>query len=282
MSKINALASIPVIGLPIELYHNRKLIFNLGKNDFKTKYAGSYLGIFWAFVQPIVTVLVYWFVFEKGLKAGAMNTSAGIEVPYVLWLIAGLVPWFFFSDSLNGGTNALLEYSYLVKKVVFKISVLPIVKIISALFVHLFFILFTVILFWLYGYTPSLYSLQIVYYTVSIMIFSLALVYTTCAITVFFRDLTQVINIALQVGMWMTPIMWNIETMENLPKVLLIIFKLNPMYYIVAGYRDALINKIWFWENWPLTIYFWGISAILFAVGTIVFKRLKIHFADVL
>lgn len=82
------------------MYQNRKLLWNLSKNDFKTKFAGSYLGIIWAFIQPIVTVVVYWFVFEKGLKAGGINTRAGIDVPFVLWLVAGLVPWFFFQDAL--------------------------------------------------------------------------------------------------------------------------------------------------------------------------------------
>ena len=98
-----------VLTLPIELLQNRKLIMNLAKNDFKTKYAGSYLGIVWAFVQPIVTILVYWFVFSVGLKAG--NVS---DYPFVLYLVSGIVPWFFFQDALNGGTNALMEYNYLV------------------------------------------------------------------------------------------------------------------------------------------------------------------------
>lgn len=79
----------------------------------------------------------------------------------------------------------------------------------------------------------------------------------------------------------MTPIMWNIDTMELSP-VLIKIFKLNPMYYVVAGYRDSLINKVWFWENPSLTIYFWTVTIILFALGMFVFKRLKVHFADVL
>lgn len=270
-----------ILSLPRELFQNRKLIMNLAKNDFKTRFAGSYLGIIWAFIQPIVTVLVYWFVFEKGLKAGGMNTKAGIEVPFVLWLLAGLVPWFFFQEALSGGTNAMIDYSYLVKKVVFKISILPIVKIISALFVHLFFIAFTVILYAGYRYYPDLYTLQIFYYSFSMMIFVLGLVYATSAIIVFFRDLSQVINIILQVGMWMTPIMWNIDTME-LSSVLITIFKLNPMYYIVAGYRDALINKVWFWEQPQFTVYFWIVTLLLFGLGTVIFKRLKVHFADVL
>jgi ABC-type polysaccharide/polyol phosphate export permease len=99
------------INLPIELVQNRTLIGNLAKNDFKTRFAGSYLGVIWAFVQPIVTVVVYWFVFTVGLRQGRPSGH-----PFVLWLMAGLVPWFFFSEALNGGTNALIEYNYLVKK----------------------------------------------------------------------------------------------------------------------------------------------------------------------
>ena len=93
---------------------------------------------------------------------------------------------------------------------------------------------------------PDLYTLQIVYYSSAMFVLVIALTYATCAIVVFFKDLSQIINIILQVGVWMTPIMWNIDTMELSP-VLLTIFNLNPMYYIVAGYRDALINKVWFW-----------------------------------
>lgn len=270
-----------MVSLPKELFENRKLILNLGKNDFKNKFAGSFFGTFWAFVQPIITVLVYWFVFEKGLKAGGQLTAAGIEVPFVLWLIAGMVPWFFFSDALGSGTNAMLEYSYLVKKVVFKISILPIVKVMSALFVHLFFIVFTVILYAAYHYYPDLYTLQIIYYSFALLIFTLALVYGTCAIVIFFKDLTQIINIILQVGVWITPIMWNIDTMQLSP-VLITIFKLNPLYYIVAGYRDSLINKVWFFERPGLTLYFWVITLLLLALGTSIFKRLRVHFADVL
>lgn len=267
--------------IPMDIIRNWKLVLRLSKNDFKTKFAGSYLGIIWAFVQPIVTVLVYWFVFEKGLKAGGINTKAGITAPFVLWLVAGLVPWFFFSDALNGGTNALVEYSYLVKKVVFKISILPMVKLLSALFVHVFFIGFTLVLYAGYHYYPDAYTLQIFYYSICMTVLVTGLSYANAAIVVFFRDWTQVINIILQVGVWITPIMWNIDGMDLSP-ILITIFKLNPMYYIVNGYREALIGKTWFWENPTLTIYFWIFTILIFAIGTGIFKRLKVHFADVL
>lgn len=271
-----------IIVLPIELYQNRRLIWKLAKNDFKTRFAGSYLGIVWAFVQPIITVLMYWFVFEVAIPARAVAVKGDINIPYILWLIAGIVPWFFFSEALSSATNALLEYNYLVKKVVFKISILPIIKIISAIFVHAFFVFFTLMLYSFYGYYPDLYTLQIFYYSFCMFVFILGLSYMTCSIIIFFRDLGQIISIALQVGIWATPILWNLDTMAVNHPWLRYIFKLNPMNYIVEGYRNALIDKIWFFETFYSTAYFWILTLCVFAFGALVFKRLKIHFADVL
>ena len=267
--------------IPREIRQNRKLIGTLAKNDFKKKFAGSYLGIIWAFVQPIVTVFVYWFVFQFALNAGTQSTKRGIAVPYVLWLIAGLVPWFYFSDAFNSGTHALVEYNFLVKKVVFKISTLPAVKVVSSLFVHAFFILFMLIMYVCYGMFPDLYDLQILYYSLCMVFLTLGLVYATSAVSVFFRDLMQIVNIFLQVLIWMTPIMWNMDAV-SMPGWVRVILKLNPMFYIVSGYRDALINKQWFWNHPVLTLYFWGLAIAVWLLGTHIFRKLKPHFADVL
>lgn len=258
-----------------EFFREKGLIWSLSKNDFKTKFAGSYLGIVWAFVQPVVTVLVYWFVFQVGLR-----TPRTSDHPFVLWLMAGIVPWFFFTEALSGGTNVLIEYSYLVKKVVFKIDILPMVKSISSLFVHLFFIMFVSVLCWCYGYTPGIHSLQLIYYVICNFVLVLGLVYMTSAIVVFFKDLSQIINIVLQVGIWMTPIMWDANILGS--GVLRFIFKLNPMYYIVDGFRDALLGDSWLGNKVMWTIYFWALAAGIFMAGATVFRKLKIHFADVL
>lgn len=247
---------------------------SLAKNDFKTKFAGSYFGIFWAFLQPIVTVLVYWFVFQVGFGAEPVNGC-----PYVLWLTAGLVPWFYFSDILNGGTNAFLEYNYLVKKVVFQISILPCVKVLSAMFVHLFFVGVTLIIYLFYGGMPDLYSLQILYYSFALSVLGLALSYFTSSVVIFFKDLSQVITIILQVGVWLTPIMWKLEI---LPAKWQFVMKLNPLFYIVRGYRQALYDKEWFWTYWQSTVYFWLITMCLFVIGAKVYSKLRIHFSDVL
>ncbi len=268
--------------LPAELWQSRRLIWKLAKNDFKNRYAGSYLGRVWAFTQPVVTVLLYWFVFGHIMMADKKEIlTAGVEAPYVLWLTAGLVPWFYFSEAINNGTTSLMEYSYLVKKVVFKISIIPIVKLIAALFTHIFFVCFMLLLYFVYGYRPEVYLIQLLYYTFCMFVLVLALSYSTCAIVIFFRDLLQIINIALQVGMWATPILWNISYLDGNP-VLQKILKCNPVFYIVNGYRNAMFGQTWFWEEPGAAIGFWVFTAALFCVGAHIFRRLKVHFADVL
>ncbi|WP_243130497.1 MULTISPECIES: ABC transporter permease [Roseburia] len=263
-----------------EIIRDRRLIRQLAHNDFKTRYSASFLGVFWAFVQPFVTILVYWFVFEKGLKAGTQNMGR-VSVPFVLFLISGMIPWFFFNDALNGATSALTSYTYLVKKVVFNIDILPIIKVISALYVHLFFIMLSIIIFILYGYGPNIYMIQVLYYTFSLMVLVIGLGYLTSSVVVFFRDLSEIVGILLSIGVWITPIMWNLDTTIK-SEIVKKIFEINPLYYIVIGYRDALINHIWFWEKPGLTIYYWIVSVLIFIVGRNIFKKLHVHFADVL
>lgn len=265
-----------------DVFANKTLVFSLAKNDFKQKFAGSYLGIIWAFVQPIVTVFVYWFVFTKALPTGASSMRNGIDVPYVVWLLGGLVPWFFFSEVISSGTNSMIDYNYLVKKVVFKIEILPVVKECSSTFVHLFFLGFTIVFASVYHFYPSVYTLQLIYYFVCMALFSLGVIYATSAIVVFFRDLAQVIGILLQVLVWMTPIMWNVDNMTNISPVLSVILKLNPMFYIVQGYRDSLLYHIGFYNYPTMTAYFWIVTILMFVFGTKIFKKLKVHFADIL
>lgn len=263
--------------LPVELFQSRHLIWKLAKNDFKKRYAGSYMGALWAMLQPVVTIALYYVVFDK-IMGNSINRGTG-DVPFVLFLTAGLVPWFYFSEALNSGTNALLEYNYLVKKVVFKISVLPIIKIIAATFIHVFFVCVMLVVAAVYGYYPTIYTLQVIYYSICLFLFVLALSYTTCSIVVFFRDLSQIINIGLQIGMWVTPIMWNLSLLDD---KWVVILKLNPLVYIVNGYRSAVYGKEWFFRDFFSTMYFWIITIVIFGIGAMIFKRLKVHFADVL
>ena len=254
--------------------NNISMIKSLSKNDFRNKFASSYLGIIWGFIQPLVTIAVYWFVFQVGFR----STDVG-NVPFILWFIAGIIPWFFFSEAFPSATGVFNEYSYLVKKVVFKIEILPCVKIISALFVHLFFILFIYIVSTVYGYYPDLCSLQFIYYCFAMIVLIYSLSIITSSIVLFFKDLSQIIGIIINVGFWATPIAWQLNI---LPDKLAFFFKLNPMYYIVTGYRDAFIYKIYFWQRPYATLYFWLFCLITLLVGVKIFNKLRPHFSDVI
>jgi ABC-type polysaccharide/polyol phosphate export permease len=250
------------------------LIYNLSKKDFQAKYLGSYLGILWAFIHPTITILIFWFVFQVGFKSKPIE-----DVPFILWLMAGIVPWFFIADGISSATNSIIENSFLVKKVVFQVFILPLVKLVSALKIHFFFLIVTIAMFWMYGYSFSIYYFQILYYLLATIILVLGFTWLTSSIVVFLKDINQLVAMIIQFGFWITPIFWSIQT---IPAKYQFIIKLNPIFYIVNGYRETFITHEWFWVHYNETIYFWVIALVMLSVGILVFKRLRPHFADVL
>ncbi len=267
-----------VLSLAKEIIKSRRLIWDLAKSDFRKRFVGSYFGVVWMFVQPIVTVLIYFFVFQMGFK----STPPIPGYPYVLWLIPGIVPWFYMNETMNCGTQCLQEYHYLVKKVVFRVEILPLIKLISCLFVHLIFMVIMTGVFLLYGVFPHVSWVQVIYYCVAASTFSLAIVYFTSAVNVFFKDMAQIVNITLQIGMWLTTIMWDPAMFEGHPAWLDRILPLNPVWYIVNGYRDSMLTGTAFWTKPGVTVYFWAVTIALLLMGLKVFKRLRPHFSDVL
>lgn len=257
-----------------EVIQSRDLLVQLAWQNFKSRYLGSIFGLFWAFLNPFITIAIFCVVFQVGFKIQPM-----VGVPFVLWLITGIVPWFFFVDAWAGGTNCLLEYQYLVKKVVFRTSLLPIVKILASIPLHLFFLILIVIVYFYYDFTLTFYLLQLPYYFFALVFLLLGLNWLCSALIVFLKDIGHLVAILIQFGFWYTPIFWSLDIM---PENYKIFFELNPMYYIVNGYRDSFFQKVWFWQDWELTLYFWGVAIFLFVLGAFVFHRLRVHFADLL
>ncbi|SFV53967.1 Teichoic acid translocation permease protein TagG [hydrothermal vent metagenome] len=251
-----------------------RLLLKLTKNDFKQRYLGNFLGIFWAFIQPTATIAVFWFVFQVGFKSQPVD-----NFPFILWLVAGMFPWFYFSEGLAQGTNSVLANSFLVKKIVFRVSLLPIIKLLSALAIHLFFILFMYGMFIYYGYYPNIYWLQVIYYLFAMSILLLGLSWITSSIVIFFKDIEQLVTIIIQFGFWLTPIFWS---MKIVPEKYHSLIELNPIVYIIEGYRNSMIYNKWFWEEPMATIYFWSITMIIFLIGGLTFNKLRPHFADVI
>lgn len=257
------------------IVESRKLLFTLSYVDFKDQYSGSYLGIAWAVIRPTLFILVIWFIFGMGFKARPTDDGT----PFILWLICGFVPWFFFADAVTKSMSAIVSNSYLVKKVAFRISILPLVKIFSALYIHLVFVGILLVIFMLYGYLPTIYWIQIPYFIFCTILLVLGLGLLTSSIRVFVKDVGEVIAVVIQFGFWLTPIFWSIDI---IPEQYQSIVQLNPMFYIVDGYRNTLIHQTWFWNTNGLSFYFLAATAVILITGAMVFKRLRPHFGDVL
>ncbi|SET74789.1 teichoic acid transport system permease protein [[Clostridium] aminophilum] len=270
---------ISLLKLFRDLWENKKMVAELAKADFRKRFVGSYFGIVWMFVQPLVTIAIYAFIFgEHGMK----NAPPVPNASYVIWLTPGMIPWFYFSESLNMGTGTLQEYNYLVKKVVFQVELLPVIKLVSCFMVHLCFM---AIMFGLYlfdGRMPMASWIQVFYYAFALSMFTLALVYFTSSIQVFFKDMSQIVAICLAFGMWLTPIMYDEAIFTNRNAWIGTFFKINPFYYIAAGYRDSMLTGHWFWERPTMTVYFWSVTLILMILGLRSFRKLRPHFSDVL
>lgn len=260
--------------LVILALRNRSLLINLIKSDFKNRYLGNHLGIVWAFIQPLVMVIVYWFVFTKGFRAGAVS-----NVPFLLWLLAGMVPWFLLNDGIISASSAITSQSFLVKKIVFEVKLLPFVKIGSAVLANLAFWLFLLIVCFVYGYYPSMWWIQIAYYMFCIIAVSLSLSLLFSAIMPFMPDMAQILSVVFQALFWGTPVMWDQNMLHG---KLIYIIKLNPFAYIVDGFRETLINHQPFWRHYTTMAYFWVFTVMVYTLGNYTFNKLRPHFADVL
>ena len=256
------------------LFMNRKLAIQLGKNDFRNRFANTSLGAIWGFAQPFVFMMTYVIVFQYILKTG----SAG-NYPYVVWFLPGMGMWMFCSDAILNASNSIRNYSYLVKKVVFPVDIIPIISLTSSSFIGMFLIYIATMAAIVFGYFPNVFN--IVYIVFCAICFIVALTRFTSALTTLVPDFLQLLNIVIQLCMWFTPIVWNLSMIRG---KLSIIFKAFPFTYLVEGFRQAFISSstIITEHNGLYTIIFWLITLFLFVWGNIIFKKSKKDFADVL
>lgn len=255
-------------------WENRGMLWQLAKNDFRAKYATSFLGVGWAYIQPLCTILVLWFVFQVGLRSSDIS-----GIPFIVWYAPAYLVWSFFQEAVAGMTNSIKEYHYLVRKVNFKVSLIPTVKLIPCIFVHLGFFIFIICLNLIYGNAIHLSNLQIIYYFFCAIAYAYGLGLICATIAPYAGDIQSIVNVVMNVGFWATPIVWNIENVSGIVQKIL---KLNPMYYVCNGYRDAYLTHIPFWEHGWMTLYFWAVTIALILLGSHLFRKMSSDFVDVL
>ncbi len=257
------------------VWNNRKIAWKLGKSDFKNRFANTSLGAIWGFLQPFVFMLTYAIVFQYILRTG----SSG-EYPYAVWFFPGMAIWQWLNDSIMSASNSIRTYSYLVKKIVFPVDIIPIISIISASFVGLFLIVISIGICLIYKYIPN--ALLLIYVIIATYCFILALTRLTSAITTILPDFSNLLGIMMQLFFWFTPVIWNLSMLANHPTILKIM-QCMPFTYLVTAFRNCFIEgNIVTQGNGIYTIVFWIITIILYVWGNYIFKKSKKDFADVL
>ena len=254
---------------------NKGLIWQLGKNDFKNRFANTSLGSLWGFLQPFVFMITYVIVFQYILRVG----SSG-EYPFVVWFLPGMSMWLCINDSVTNASGSIRAYCYLVKKVVFPVDIIPLITIVASAFVSLFLFLITIIICAIFGYVLNV--LLLAYAIFAAYCFLIGFTRFTAALTTLVPDFSQLLGIIMQLLFWFTPVVWNMNMLDGQPIIQQIMYCM-PFTYLVTVSRQVFIEGSILTESYGLyTIVFWLVTILMFLWGNSVFKRGKKDFADIL
>jgi len=242
--------------------------------EIRSRYVDTIGGLIWAVIHPLLIILVYWFVFSVGFKI----TPPG-GAPFILVFLSGFIPWIIFNETLMANANVIQSNSHLVTKTVFPTEILPVVRLLVSLVNHFIMLFILLIIIFISDISFSIYNLQFLYYLFALTVLILGLSWLVASINLFFRDTAHILQALLPLWFWLTPIVW---FREMIPQKYQWIIDLNPLVYIVEGYKKSFIYHSPFWEDIPSAIYFWGIGLVAFVMGGLVFRKLKPEFAEVL
>lgn len=253
-----------------------QLFKELLRNDIKNRYTGSMLGIIWSVVHPLSSLLVYYFIFSVILKMKIGTAYEGVS--FTFWLLAGILPWFLFSEVLSRATGCIIDNASIIKKIVFPSQILPTVSFFSGLVNHFITIILFIIGVFIFNHEAVNMNLWLLLvYLVPLFLLTTGLSMITASLNVFLRDIGQLIGIVLNIWFYMTPIIYPISAVPVNFKPYII---WNPVYPITEGYR-LLFFKAQLIDSWALT-YTFLVSTLIFIIGYFIFSKLKKSFADVL
>jgi lipopolysaccharide transport system permease protein len=248
-----------------------ELLMNLTKREVKGRYSQSFFGVAWAIAQPLATMAVFTLVFSRLAK---MDSNGA---PYPLFAFAALVPWFFFMNSVSSGTLSLITYRNIVTKTYFPREIIPLAQVCSRFIDFFAAAALYVLLMTVYGVSVGVWSLMAPVFFLLLILFTVGLTFATSAMNVFYRDVSPVVQIALQLWLYLTPVAYPLAVV---PPRFRLFFVMNPLSAIVEGFRSAVVfNRP---PDWPLTAVSAAVIAAVFVSACVMFKRMDKYFADVI
>lgn len=254
---------------------NHRLIWSFAKRDLTGRYKGSYLGALWSFINPLVMMIVYTIVFAVFLKIRFRATGGPLDS--TLYILAGIIPWMAFQESVGHSTTVIAENVNLIKKMIFPSEILPIKVALSCLMSQS--ISFGILLLGQLAIHRELYGtmVQLPLIVLFQFVFTLGISWFVASLGVFVKDMSQMIGLLLLVLFFMTPVMYPISIF---PQGLVKLIGLNPMAVIITSYRSLIIDGQW--VTWQTLVKLAGSSFAVFLMGFFWFIKTKKLFVDVL
>ena len=254
----------------------RTQLTKLAKSDLKKTYSGAVLGWAWAIIRPAIVIFVFWFAFSLGLRKGGDVDG----FPFFLWLISGMIPWFYMRDMINGGASSIRRYTFLVTKIKFPISTIPTFISMANMVTHFGLVILMIVIFMVFGYKPSIYYLQLPLYMLMMFMFFTAWGLFAGILSAISRDFLNLVKSLVQALFWLSGILYDATSIsiEWIRKILLF----NPVTIIANGYRSMFIKHVWFWEDPQPLINFAIVYIIMLLLAVWAYKKLRKDIPDVL
>jgi ABC-type polysaccharide/polyol phosphate export permease len=258
-----------------KIYLQHDLIRNFVVRDLRGRYVGSFMGFFWSVIHPLVLLTSYYFVFKVILKVETPADSGTKN--FALFLFCSILPWLFFSDTLQRSSTVIIDNANLVTKTIFPTEILPLTVLLAGLVNHLIgFAILLGIIFWVLG-KVSIFILLVPVYLIVLMLFTLGLAWFIASLNVFVRDTSQVLTVILTFWFWFTPIFY---TGNKVPEKFRWIVRCNPLAHIVTGYRSCLLRMMM--PDLRALTFLALASLAVFVAGGLFFRYIKREFVDVL
>ncbi|WP_339165041.1 ABC transporter permease [Siminovitchia sp. FSL W7-1587] len=256
------------------------LIRRLSLYELKSKNKSNYLGMAWEVISPVIQILIYWFVFGSIRQRANIEVVPGFEVPFIYWLLGGFVLWTFFYQAVIQGSKSIYTRLLILSKMNFPMSVIPNIVIFSQFYTHLILLGITILIFQVSGYFVTIYFLQIFYFIFATFFLVFAISLITSTLSTIIRDVHMLLNATLRMLLYLSPVLWQVTILEDpLPTIM----KINPLYYLIEGYRAALFGTGWYFaEHWRYSLYFWAVAIILLLFGAKLHMKFRRHFIDYL
>lgn len=262
-----------------ENLQNLYRIYCIAKYELLADMRDSKFGIFWNFASPAIQVFTYWLIFGV-----AWNKKPVGDVPYLPWLVVGYAAWWFIQPCIQSGCSAIFSKTSVITKMKFPVSVLPATICAKEFFNHGCMLIISFVTLGLCGYRPNLYWFGMIYYAICAFAFTESVSLILSVLTMLWRDVRKLITSLMRMLMYFSPVIWECRFGDSIPHHHLLNFamKLNPVYYIVQGYRDSVFYGKAFWQHPALTAYFWVVTLIIFVFGCMLMYKFKRKFIDLI